>query len=93
MVAKPCRVDEDKTQNESENAQHHVDKLDFIFVKMHLLNHFSEYIHQGGRISNPSSKLQERAMMDLKYTYQQLNDQEAAFQTVQVKPQKVVFRL
>jgi len=32
-------------------------------------------------------------MMDLKYTYQQLNDQEAAFQTVQVKPQKVVFRL
>jgi hypothetical protein len=43
-------VDEDKTQIGSEIAQHLVDKLVFNFVKMHLLNHFSDHIRQFGNL-------------------------------------------
>jgi len=45
-AAKRRPVDEGKTQIESEIAQHLVDKSDFNFVKIHLLNHFSYHIRQ-----------------------------------------------
>jgi len=65
-AAKRHRVDADKTQIQSEIAQHLVDKSDFNFVKMHLLNHFSEHIHQPGNLLNITSELPEKAIMDLK---------------------------
>jgi len=49
-AAKHSRVDEDKTQIESDIAQHLVDESDFNFVKMHLLNHFSDHIRQLGNV-------------------------------------------
>jgi len=66
VAAKRRRVDEDKTQIESDIAQHLVDESDFNFVKMHLLNHFSDHIRQLGNLLNVSSELPEKAMMDLK---------------------------
>jgi hypothetical protein len=72
-AAKRRRVDEDKTPIESEIAQHLVDKLDFNFVKMHLLNHFSDHIHQLGNLLNVSSELPEKETMDLKQAYRQSN--------------------
>jgi len=66
VAAKHRRVDEDKMQIESEIAHHLVDQSDFNFVKMHLLNHFSDHIRQLGNILNVSSELPEKAMMDLK---------------------------
>jgi len=74
------RVDEEKMQIESEIAQHLVDKLDFNFVKMHLLNHISDHLGQLGNLFNISSELPEEAMLDLKQAYQQSNRHEAAFQ-------------
>jgi len=65
-AAKRRRIGEDKTQIESEIAQHLVDKSDFNFVKMHLLNHFSDHMCQLGNLLNVSSELPEIAMMDLK---------------------------
>jgi len=65
-VAKRRCVDEDKTQIESQIAQHLVDQLDFNFGKMHLLNHFSDHIRQLGNHLNVSSKLPEEVMMGLK---------------------------
>jgi len=64
-AAKQRRVDEANTEIESEVAHHFVDELDFSFVKMHLLNHFSDHIHQLGNLLNASSELPESAMMDL----------------------------
>jgi hypothetical protein len=48
VAAKHRRIDEDKMQDKPEIAQHLVDESDFNFVKMHLLNHFSDYIRQRG---------------------------------------------
>jgi len=59
-AAKHHCVDEDTMQNESEIAQHLVDKSDFHLVKMHLLNHFSDHIRQLGNLLNVSSKLPEK---------------------------------
>jgi len=70
-AAKWCRVVEEKTQIEWEIAQHLVDELDFNFVKMHLLNDFSDHIRQLGNLLNVSSELPENAMMDLKQAYRQ----------------------
>jgi len=56
-AAKHLRVDEDKMQIESEIAQHLVDESDFHFVKMHLLNHFSDHIRQLANLVNVSSEL------------------------------------
>jgi len=44
-ATKRHRVDEGKTHIESEIAQHLVNESDFNFVKMHLLNHFSDHLH------------------------------------------------
>jgi len=63
------RVDEDRTQIESGIAQHLADESDFNFVKMHLLNHFSDHIRQLGNLLNVSSELPEEAMMDHKHVY------------------------
>jgi hypothetical protein len=79
-AAKRCWVDEDKTQIESEIAQHLVNESNFNFVKIHLLNHFSDHIRQLGNLLNLSSELPEKAMMDLKQAYRQSNGHEAAFQ-------------
>jgi len=79
-AAKRRQVDEGKTQSESEIAHHLVDESDFNFVKMHLLNHFSDHIRQLGNLLNISSELPEKATMDLKQAYRQSNHPEAAFQ-------------
>jgi len=59
-TAKRRLVDEDKMQIESESAQYLVHESDFNFVKMHLLNHFSDHIRQLGNLSNISSELPEK---------------------------------
>jgi len=86
------RVDEDETQIEWEVAQHLVDESDFNFVKMHLLNHFSDHIRQLGNILNLSSELPEKAMMDVKQPHRQWNRHEAACQISRMKARKEVFR-
>jgi len=91
-AAKRRRVDEDKTQIELDIAPHLVDESDFNFVKMHLLNHLSDHIRQLGNLLNVSSELPEKAMMDLKQAYRQLNHHEAAFQILRTKAQKAVFQ-
>jgi len=91
-AAKRHCVDEDKMQIESEIAQHLVDESDFNFVKMHLLNHFSDHIRQLGNLLNVSSELPEKAMMDLKQANRQSNHHEAALQILRTKPLKEVFQ-
>ena len=44
-ATKRHRVDEGKTHIESEISQHLVNEPDFNFVKMQLLNHFSDHLH------------------------------------------------
>jgi hypothetical protein len=90
-AAKRRRVDEDKTQIESEIAQHPFDEWNFNFVKMHLLNHFSDHIRQLGNFLNVSSELPENAMMDFKQAYRQSNHHEAAFHMLRMKARKEVF--
>jgi hypothetical protein len=84
-------VDEDKTQIKSEIVPHLINKSDFNFVKMHLLNHFSGLICQLGNLLNVSSECLEKAMMDPKQAYRQLNHHEAAFQILQTKARQEVF--
>jgi hypothetical protein len=79
-AAKGNRIDEDKTQIESEIAQHLINESDFHFVTMHLLNHFSDHSCQLGSLLNVSSELPDKAMIDLKQAYRQSNRHEAAFQ-------------
>jgi hypothetical protein len=62
-AAKCRRVDEDETQIKSEIAQH---ESVFNFVKMHLLNVFSNDVCQLGNLLNVISELPENAMIDLK---------------------------
>jgi hypothetical protein len=69
VSAKRRRVDEDKTQIQSEIAQHLVNKSDFNFMKMHLLNHFSDHIRQLGNHLNVSSELSETGILDHKQVY------------------------
>jgi hypothetical protein len=60
-AAATCRrVDEDKSQIQSEIAQYLVDQLDFNFVKIHLLRYFSDHICQPGNVLNLSSELPEK---------------------------------
>jgi len=73
VAAKHCRVDEDEVYRESNIAHHLVDKSDFIFLKMHHLNHLSDHIHQLGGLLNICYKVSEKAMIDLKQAYPQLN--------------------
>jgi hypothetical protein len=68
-AVKRLGVDEDEMQIKSEIAQHLVDKSDFKFVIMHLLNHFSGDICQLGNVFNGSSELPETARMNLKQAY------------------------
>jgi len=65
-AARHCRVDEDKIQIESEIAHHVVDGSNFNFVKMRVLNHFSDDIRQLGNLLNISSELPEKETMNLK---------------------------
>jgi len=92
VAAKRRHLDEDKTQINSEIAQHLVEESVFKFVKMHLLNHFPEDIRQLGNLLNVSSELTEKAMMDFKHAYQQSNRHEASFQMLQTQAQKKVFQ-
>jgi len=91
-AAKRGQVDEDRTQIESEIAQHLVDESDFNFVKMDLLNHFSDHIRQLGKPLNVSSELQQKAMMDLKQAYRRSNRHEAASQILRTNARKEVFQ-
>jgi len=87
-AAKCCRVDENRTQIDSEIPQHLIDQSDFSFEKMHLPNQFADHICQVGNLLNVSSELPEKAMMDLKQTYQQSNCHEAAMQILQMNARK-----
>jgi len=49
-AAKCSPIDEYTAQMKSEIAQHLVNKSDFTFVKMHLLNHFADHIRQLGNL-------------------------------------------
>jgi len=91
-AAKHRRIDEDKMQIDSEIAQHLVDESDFNFVKMHLLNHFSDHIRQLRNLWNVSAELPEKVMMHLKLPYRQLNRHEAAIQILRMKGRKEVFQ-
>jgi hypothetical protein len=84
-VTKHCHVDENNLQIESEISQHLVDKLDFNFVKMCLLNHTFDHVHQLGNRLNICSELTENAIMDYKQMYAQSNLHEAAFQMLQTE--------
>jgi len=86
------RVDEDTTQIESEIPQHLGDKLDFDFVKMRLLNHFSDHIRQLGNLLNTSSELPEGAIMDYEQDYRHPDCQKAIFQILRTKARKEVFQ-
>jgi hypothetical protein len=79
LAGKRRRVDEDKTQIKSHIAQHLVNESDSNFVKIHLLNHFSDHIRQLGNLFNVSFELPEKAMMDLEEAYRQSNCPEATF--------------
>jgi len=87
-ASKRCHIDADKMQIMSQIAQHLVDESDFNFVKMLLLNHFSDYIRPLGNLLNVSSELPVKAMMDLKQAYQQSNCHEAAFLILRMKARK-----
>jgi len=63
------QVDDDEMQIKLEIAQHFVDELDFNFVKIPVLNRFSDHIHLLGNLSNASCEFPERVMMDLKQAY------------------------
>jgi len=91
-AAKNLRVDEDKMQIESAIAQYLVEESDFNFVKMHLLNYFSDHIRQLGYLINVTSELPEKVMTDLKQLYQQSNHQEATFHILRTKARKEVFQ-
>jgi len=79
-------------QIESEIAHHLVHESHFKFVRMHLLNHFSDHICLLGNLSNASCELPDRVMMELKQGYRQLNCQEATVQMLQTKAGKEVFQ-
>jgi len=85
-AAKCHRVDEDKTEFVSEIAQHHFDKSEFSFAKMHLLNNVPDHIHQLCNFLNAISEHPERAMMDIKQAYQHSNYHEAASQILRQHP-------
>jgi len=91
-AAKCGCVDGDETQIESAIVQHYVYKFDFNFVKMQLLNYFSDHIRQLGNLLNASSKLPEWAMMDYKHAYEQSNRQETTFQIVHTTAWNEVFQ-
>jgi len=85
-------VEEDKTQIHSEIAQHLIEEAHFNFVKMHLLNPFSDHICQLGDLLNASSELSDTGMMDLKQAYWQSNHQEAAIQILWSTAQNEMFQ-
>jgi len=91
-AAKRRWVDEHTLEIELDIAQHLVNKLDFKFVTMHLLNHISDDIRPLGNLLNASSELPERAMMILKQAYRQWNHDEATFPIVITQAQQEVFR-
>jgi len=91
VAAKRHYVDEDKMLIKSEIAQHVVDKLDFNFVTMHLLNHFSDHIRQHRNLLNASSELPEKPMMDPKQVCSQSNRRRVTFQILRRNAQKEVF--
>jgi len=91
-AGKRHQVDEDKMKIELEIAQHLVDESDFNFVMIHLLNHFSDHIHQVGNLLEASSELPERVRTDLKQVYWPWNGHEATFQILRKKAQKEVFQ-
>jgi len=46
VAVKPYTIDVYKMQMKSDIAQHILNKSDFNYVKMHLVNHFTDYIRQ-----------------------------------------------
>jgi len=58
---------------------------------IHLLNHFSDHIHQLANLLNVSSELQGQAMMDFKQVYQHSNRPEVSIQLLQMNAQNEVF--
>jgi len=92
VAARRRCVDEDRTQIMSEIAQHLVDELYFNFVKIHLLNHFSDYIHQLDNLLNVRLEIPEKALMDLKQAYRQSSCHQVAFQILRTNAQKEVFQ-
>jgi hypothetical protein len=91
VSAKHCRIDENKTLSMSEFAQHHVYKSDCNFMKMHLLNHFSDHIRQVGNHLYAITELLGRVIINLKQVYRQSNCHQDTFQTLQAKARKEAF--
>ena len=91
-AAKRHRIDEEKQQIKSQIAQHLADESDLNFVKLYLLNHFSDNMHQLGNLLNVSSELPEKGMMDLKQAYRQWNRPEATIQIMRTRARKEVFQ-
>jgi len=85
-------VDQDKMRRVSKIAQNLADESDFNFVKMHLLNDFSDHICKLGNPLNASSELPEKAIMDYEHVYRQSNSHDAAFAIVWTNDQKEVFQ-
>ena len=92
VAAKYWCVVEAQTPIELEIAQHLVDKLDFNFVKMHLLSHFHDCIGQLQNFLNASSALTEMPMMYLQQAYRHSNRHEAVFQILWTKARKGLFQ-
>jgi len=66
-VAATCHhIKDDETWTQSEITQHLVEQSEFSCVKMHLLNHFFDHIHQLHNLLNASSTLPDTAMMNPK---------------------------
>jgi len=59
---------------------------------MHLRYHLSDYIRQLGNLSNASSELPERGMMDLIQAYRQSHFLDSGFQILWSNSQKEVFQ-
>jgi len=68
-AVKHHRVDEDKTQIESQIPQHLFNESDFNFVMIHLQTYFSDHIRQLGNLLNISSELLEQQLIDLGQVY------------------------
>jgi hypothetical protein len=91
VAAKHRWVDEGEMPIKSYIPQHLVHESDFTFMKMLLLNHFSDHILQLGNLLNVRLKFPEKAGMDFEQGYHQSNRHQAAPHNLQTKAQNNLF--
>jgi len=92
VSAKHRHIDHNKMEMGKLFTHHLGDISDFNFLKMHLLNHFSDHIWQLGNLGNASAELPERTMMDLNHVYWQWHHHEVAWWILRTNAQQEVFR-